>query len=336
MSGTFNLMDTKLINKAISTLNPLHKSALAVMSQNIINWQETVYAFKEITANQLAISAIEPGTPAIGVGSESLAAKFYEPKPIEAQLWIGAAELAKYSTYNKEDKEKWLARKLKDHVQKAILQTKNGMAVSALTTGTMSWTMRKQNGAYDAYTLAVGTVAAPSVSGTWGSSTKISAIVKDIHVIIDAIQDSGYGGRIAFYCGRDTFELLMDKVVLAVNDGRFRGKVGDIAPGGFQTINFMGLTFINDPLRYYSAPDNGSVSAVADGISAKYLLAIDLDAGHETINMPILNMNANLKPRPLWLNVRQPADGSGVMIEAKCTPLYIPVCGAIKYVQCLA
>lgn len=331
MSISANLKDTKLINKAISSLNPLFFSALDIMSQNIINWPETVYGFKELTASQIAVPVIEPGSPAIGVSSESVATKFYEPKPIEVNTYISASEIAKYKTYNKEEKQEWMSRKIDQHIRKAILQTKNSMAVSMLTTGTTSWKMRKQNGALDDYTIAVGSIAAPSVAGSWGTSTKFGVINDDLNIIEEAIQDSGYGANVEFYCGRTVFSVLTSLISAASNDKRFQGQVGPKTPGGAQSIILNGRRFINDPLRYYN-----SSGSIVDGISTKYILAIDKAAGHETINLPILNLNADLKPNPLWINIRDAVDGSGVFLEGKATPLYIPVCGAIKYVQVAA
>lgn len=312
------LFDRTKIKKAIDKLQPLFSSSIDIFNGKITNNPESIVAWEEITKSRKSVQVIQKGTPSIPIGTHSKAIKYIEPLPIEVSSFISAADLNKIKSYEGTMLEEWRAGRI-DDIRRHVWQTKNSMAASCID-GALSWKVRLDGGLTDDYTISFGTVATvATVSGNWqASTTKLSTIAKDVNLIIEALQDAGHGMNPVFMCGRNVFAALMDRINSTTNPSKYNAQIG------YNEINFMGLPFRNEQFRYWD-----SAGTAQRLIADTEIRVIDMDAGHETINMPVDDID-NMRPVPLAIKPITTEDPSGIKLIGRSNPIYIPVVDAIK------
>lgn len=316
------LFNKTLIKQAIMSLQPKFSSAVNIFSKRTIDNPETIYAWEAITNSLRTVPVISKGTASIPIGSESSTITYIEPQPIEVSTFISAADLNKIKTYSNKQLADWRTQRIQD-IRDLVFNTRNSIATLCFN-GVLTWPIKVNGGLKDNYTITFGTVAtvAAGIAGNWGAgATKLSTITKDINIILEAQKDAGYGDQPVFYCGRDVFAALSDKISSVTNqafDANFNTMV----------INFQGLKFVNDQFRYWSHSLTGT-EATARLIGDTEIRVVDMAADFRTINMPVDDID-DLNPNPLAIKPVMTEDPSGIKLIGRSCPIYIPVIDSIK------
>lgn len=278
---------------------------------------EVEFDIEEMTSiRDAVVPVIQKGTPAIPLGQESKVIKKLEPSPIEISHSVTAWEFNLIKSYDEISRQAWTNNKMM-YLADRLYNTKVAMASTSLT-GTMTWKQRVQSGRLVDYTATLFTPLAPSITGSWTSSTEPSVVCADLKTMIQGMNDEGEGMNPIFYAGTDVFATVMDIANAQVNN---RGTQYVVGPN---EIIFAGYIIRNVQFRHHTLAASGTISITSVIDSDEIYLIDQRPENFQEWYLPIDDFDMNLRPMPMWTDTYTTKNPSTMNIVMKSNPLFIP------------
>jgi hypothetical protein len=253
------------------------------------------------------------GAPSISIASGSGQADFFEPFPINPDVFVGAHDINNLKMLGQASKEAWAQQKT-DLLRRTIRETTEAMAAIAIT-GTLAWPVQLEGGVFDTYQVVFGTPVAYVPDKKWDAAdAKISHVMQQLQDVQEALQDNGYGSVIEFWAGKAAFAALLVVVEKVTTTAKVRVEISDkgIDIGGY---------LVKRRTEKHRNPQTGSmVPTVADND----LVAIAMDAGHVMPYAALDDLDANLQPLPMFVKPIAKQNPSGIQLVGNSKPFPSP------------
>ncbi|MGE4545835.1 MAG: major capsid protein [Pedobacter sp.] len=253
------------------------------------------------------------GAPSISIAAGTGQADFFEPFPINPDVFVGAHDINNLKLLGPASKQAWAQQKT-DLLRRTIRETTEAMAAIAIT-GTLAWPVQLEGGAFDTYQVVFGTPVAYVPDKKWDAAdAKISHVMQQLQDMQEALQDNGYGSVIEFWAGKTAYGALLVLAEKVTTTAKVRVEISDkgIDIGGF---------LVKRRTEKHRNPQTGAmVPTVADND----LVAIAMDAGHVMPYAALDDLDANLQPLPMFVKPIEKQNPSGIQLVGNSKPFPSP------------
>ncbi len=253
------------------------------------------------------------GAGSVPVPGSSGSADFYEPFPINPDIFVGAHDLNNLKLLGQSSLEAW-ARSKTDVLRRTIRATTEAMAAKAIT-GTLAWPVLLEGGGYDTYQVSFGSPLAYAPTKLF---TDAGATIKDVFETLDnmaeLIQDNGYGSQIEFWAGKTAYGALLGLADNHKSTAKIRVEVTS------EGIN-IGDYLMKRRTEKNRNPQSGAMESV---VADTDMLAVALDAGHLMPYTALDDLDAKLQPLPMFVKPIAKQNPSGVQLVGMSKPFPSP------------
>lgn len=265
------------------------------------------------------------GAGSININPGTGQADFFEPLPINPDVFVGAYELNNLKMLGESSKAAWAQAKT-DVLRRTIRTTNEAIAAKAIS-GTLAWPVQLEGGAFDTYQVVFGTPVAYAPATTWDdANAKIAMVMGQLQDIQELLQANGYGAEIAWWAGKTTYATLLGLAEKMGSNAKIRI---DITEKGIDVGGFL----ITRRSEQHRNPQTGAMApVVADGD----LVAVALDGGHIMPFCALDDLDANLQPLPMFVKPIEKKNPSGVQLVGNSKPFPSPNMKAIAKATVIA
>ena len=284
-------------------------------------WDQVLVPRSKITSITRAVPIVLRGAPGVSIGGESGSFEFIEPQPIKTYDAISAAEYNNAALAGMESLQQWADGRTARHLT-AHRFTTEALAAQSLS-GQITFPIAASTGQIvDTYTISFGTPGTFQVSADWtNGTTTLAQIYGDLKAMRQQARRQGYNlSRVLV--GVNVFAALLDKLVVAVNETRFQGRLQD--DGGIRLGEFVLEQF---DAEYYhpggigGTPAPGYVKVIGDDEVFMY----DPNAPFTLLRVRLDNFKMPANPAPLGVIAEIAKDGSVMELFVESKPFPIPV-----------
>lgn len=271
----------------------------------------------EVNTVVRAMALRQRGAGSISIPGSSGSMDYFEPYPINPDIFVGAHDINNLKLLGQTGKEAW-ARQKTDVLRRTIRATTEAMCCVSLS-GTLSWPVLLEGGVWEEYQVDFGAPVAVVPDTLF---TAAGATIKDVFTVLDdmaeALQDNGYS-QVVYYAGKTTYGTLLALAENHKSTAKIRVEVK--AEG----IN-IGDYIVKRRTEKHRNPETGTmVATVADND----LLAVALDGGHKMPYAALDDLDANLQPLPMFVKPIEKKNPSGFDLVGMSKPFPSPNMKAI-------
>ena len=291
-------------------------------------WPFPVIGIDEITKTVGTVPVVSRGAPAVNVEGDTASRQYIEPSGIDVKTFVSAKELNDVKVLIAQGNQNgvdalaiWRQSK-EDSLRRFVRYTTDALAAQSLS-GLISYPMKLENGQFATYTINFGSILSYTISTKWGTAQlTLATIMLDLIGMATKLQENGYGSNIRWEIGSSVFATLCAIITALPNDNRVNATINEkgIQIGGFTLVLVAGS---------YKDPQTGASTPY---LGAKEVRAIDMAAPRKLWYLALDDIDADLQPRPFFINPVESKDPSGYTLIGRSKPVPAPVVKAI----CLA
>ncbi|MGE4297533.1 MAG: major capsid protein [Desulfovibrionaceae bacterium] len=276
-------------------------------------YESPVIPLSEIQTVVTCLPVVQRGAESVPLHATSMDNQYIEPLPLRVNSPLRAVDLNNLKLMGMGDKSVWVARKTLA-MRRAIKMSIEAMCAQAIFDGAIDYPLLQASGQYARYKVTYnGTIATQAVAAVekWDHADATLATVFLLLEDMASAQDkAGYGGTKAIFAGRLAYVQLLKLI-----EGTDRPKIpvrvnedGSINLGG-HTIRKMAETYKDPATGTATAkvPDK-EIRMVSKGYSGFFYGPVD-------------DLEANLRPMPMFVKPIELRDPSEIRIVAESKPL---------------
>lgn len=279
----------------------------------------------EVTDITKTMPVVRRGAPSTPITGSSEQISYIEPQPIRPSIGVSGNELnnlkvllALKGQQGANSIETWRAAQI-ERLRRAVRATTEALSVQSLS-GSISYPMRIEGGAYTTYTVTFGTILSETISTKWDNQAKtLDGVLGDLIALATKVKSKGYGTQIRYEAGVTAYLALAKMVIALQNDNRITASVGEAS------LNIAGFV-VNLNNGSYMNPQTG---ASVDNLGAKKIRAIDLAAPFTLKYCALDDIESGLVALPFFPKAVLLQDPSQWKLIGESKPLPIPVPNAI-------
>jgi len=321
--------NVKAIAQRLQALPPLYSTVVDTFFSRKVNHPFDKVGRSDIIAVGAPTPLIARGAPSLPLGPGAISLDDYEPFETANHQFFTAADMNRMKNLDEMSIQARLAG-VDDNLRRVCRATTEGIASTALT-GTITWPVALEGGGTEIYTVNFGSPLSYTVASTdkWDAEkVNIRKVFAQLDEIETLIKNSGYGGKVEFWAGKDAYTALLalSEVYGENPKAKLRVEVSKdgISVGGF-TLKKMSETYIH--------PDTG---AATYKVPPGKIMAYATDAVHTLFYCALDDLDANLQPMPYFSKPIDTKDPSGVKIVGRSKPFPVPVPKAICWAEVTA
>ncbi len=269
-----------------------------------------------------AVPVVLRGTTPVSIGEGSGSINSVEPQPIDIIDSVSGADLNNVKHFDGTSERVWLDNRML-FARNIIRATSEALCIQSLS-GQISFSMKTEDGT-DTYSVKFGDVL------TFTPDVKINAADSGIEVLmdilsgmVDKIEEAGGGTNIKFKASPDVFSALVKLLENSGSGSSVSVKVG------LNKITLDDDVVIEKFNHKYYDP---TTKTYKSGIAEKTLKAVAMDGGWAFRYLALDDIDAGLKPLPLYSKPIKREIPSGWVINTMSKPLPIPnpssICDAV-------
>jgi len=306
-------------------LNTLPILATEVMDEFYPPAMRQTHPFADIKISELqriakAVPVVLAGTTPVNLGEGDSSLTTVTPQPIDILDTITPKDLLDVKSMDGTTREAWIRGRV-DYARQTVRATTEALAIQSLS-GQISFPMKVGNGTLDTYTVKFGTplTYTPSMLLT-DPKIDIGQVLGILRGMARTIKRKGGGSKIVFKCSEDVFDLIVNLCANITNSSiRVELKEDSVIIAGYSISALTAEYFDPATKTYKKGVAKGTIKAIAkESFGFRYLAIHDIDAG--------------LKPLPLFVKPILQKIPSAWVINTKSTPLPIPnpngICDAV-------
>jgi hypothetical protein len=276
-----------------------------------------VIGYQDLGLPQGNIPVVRRGAASYALRPAAGGIDIIEPQPVNPSIFIDAAMMNNLAMLQPAGQQQLVNNKI-DVLRRACRMTAEALAAQSVT-GKIEYPMSTEGPGFLDYTVDWGTPDTVTIADKWdGQNITIAKIIAGIGLIMGKMKKNGYGSQIEFWVGLDVFAALIEEIGGLNNSA--------LAIFGPDSITLAGgLKFRLMPASYTDLATGSAVST----IPAKYVVAIDLAAGHKLFYAALDDLDANLQALPFFAKPIKTDDPSGYKIIGASKPLPVPNVRAI-------
>lgn len=269
-----------------------------------------------------AVPVVLRGSTPVSIGEGSGSINSIEPQPIDIIDAISGADLNNIKHFDGTSEKVWLDNRML-YARNTIRATSEALCIQSLS-GQISFAMKTEDGT-DTYSVKFGDVL------TYVPTLKINEADADIETVIDIlsgmvskIEENGGGTNIKFKASPDVYSALVKVLKNSGTNSSIAVKVG------INKITLDDDIVIEKFNHKYYDP---TTKTYKTGIAEKTLKAVAMDGGFAFRYLALDDIDAGLKPLPLYSKAVKREIPSGWVINTMSKPLPIPnpnsICDAV-------
>ena len=265
-----------------------------------------------ITEVVAALPLVRRGSPAIAATAKTGAITFYEPFPIHPFVAVTGMDLNNLKVLSPQGREAWAAER-QDFLRRTVRMTAEAICATTLT-GTLSWPVALEGGAWDTYEVVYGDVLSVTPGTVWNDSgAKLKDVFETLQDMEEEINDKGYGGTLEIWAGKTAYSALFALAEKHTGTAKMKVEISE------QGINVGGYLV----KRRSEKNKNPQTGAMAPVVPDKEVKMIATDAGHKLPYCALDDLDANLQPMPFFAKPVKMDDPSGYRLIAESKPFPI-------------
>jgi len=267
-----------------------------------------------------AVPVVLAGTTPVNLGEGDSALTTITPQPIDILDTITPKDLLDVKSMDGTTKDVWVRGRV-DYARQTVRATTEALCIQSLS-GQISFPMQVGGGALSTYTVKFGTI--PTYTPTTllsAASANIGTILNTLRAMTKVIKRKGAGTKIVFKCSEDVFDAIAKICANTQNSSiKVEMKEDSIIVAGY-TISALTAEYFDPKTKTYKQgiPPKTLKAIAKDSFGFRYLAIHDIEAG--------------LKPLPLFVKPVLQKIPSAWVINTKSTPLPIPnpngICDAV-------
>ena len=271
----------------------------------------------EIARIAKAVPVVLRGSTPVNIGDGEGSINMIEPQPIDVTDPISGADLNNIKHFDGTSQKVWLENRML-FARDTIRATSEALSIQSLS-GEISFAMKTEDG-MDTYTVKFGSPL------SYAPSKKISASDADVTTLLQIsrgmkrkIKKNGGGTKVEFECAPGVF----DKIV-ALTKEVSAGSGIKIEHDG-DTVTIAGFKYSSFDAEYYDPKSKTYKAGITEGV----MKAVARDGGFAFRYLALDDVDAGLKPLPLYAKPIKRELPSGWIINTMSKPLPIPNPSAI-------
>jgi len=308
--------------KVVEALNALPPATSEVMDtyypSNIRRSHPSAYIrIDEIAQIAKAVPVVLRGSTPVSIGDGAGSINAIEPQPIDVIDPISGTDLNNLKHFDGTSEKIWLENRML-FARDTIRATSEALCIQSLS-GKISFAMKTEDG-MDTYDVKFGDIL------LYTPAKLLSATDADIATLLNIargmkrrIKKAGGGTKVSFECAPNVF----DKIVSLTQNLGSTSAVKVEHDG--DSIKVGGFKFSSFDAEYYDP----ATKAYVAGIAAGTMKAIASDGGFAFRYLALDDIDAGLKPLPLYSKAIKREMPSGWIVNTMSKPLPIPNPSAI-------
>lgn len=265
-----------------------------------------------------AMPFTQRGAGSIPIVGPSGGTDYYEPLPINPDVFIGAHESNNLKMLGESGRQSWAKAKT-DILRRTIRATKEAVAAKALT-GTLSWPVQLEGGAFDTYQVVFGNPLAYAPAKGWNvSDASVKHVFEQLAEMQELLQEKGFGSEVEIWAGKTAFSNVLALAIKLQSTAKLKVEISDVGVdvGGF---------IIKRRTEKNRNPQSGAMEPV---VADTDVLMIALDGGHVMPHTALDDLDANLQPLPMFVKPIDKKNPSGVQLVGMSKPFPSPNMNAV-------
>lgn len=260
-----------------------------------------------------AMALRQRGAGSIPIPGTTGGTDFFEPLPINPDVFVGAHELNNLKLLGESSRQKWAQAKT-DLLRRTIRATTEAIAAQSIT-GSVAWPVQLEGGTYDNYVIEFGAPVAFVPDKLWDAAdASIKDMFESLEGMQEKLQENGYGSEIEIWAGKTSYS---EALAATLNyQGKAKVKV-EVSEGGINIGGFI----IKRRTEKNRNPETGVMTPV---VADKDVVMIALDANHVMPYTALDDLDANLQPLPMFVKPIEKKNPSGVQLVGMSKPFASP------------
>lgn len=320
MTGLKQYFTPKAVGMRLKQLPILKTTVVDSFFTRKVNHPFDKVGKSDLTSVGVPAPLISRGAPSLPVGRGLLSLSDYEPFEIANHDFFTAADM---NTMKNIDQKSIQARlsMVDDNLRRICRMTTEALASVSLT-GSISWPVAVEGGGTDTYEVSFGSPETYTPAKLWDAANiNVRKVFNDLQEMETIVQNSGYGGVVKYWAGKDVYTALLALVEVYGENPKAKLRVevssAGITIGGF-TIQKMVETYIHPTTK-----------AATPKVPAHKIMAYASDAVHTLFYCALDDLDGKLAPLPYFSKPITTKDPSGVKIVGRSKPFPVPVVKAI-------
>jgi len=281
----------------------------------------------DLTSVGVPAPLISRGAPSLPVGRGVLSLSDYEPFEVANHDFFTAADMNRLKNLDEKSIQARLAM-VDDNLRRICRTTTEAIASTSLT-GTITWPVALEGGGSDIYQVQFGSPESYTPDVLWdNANAKVRQVFNDLQEMETIVQDSGYGGTVKFWAGKDVYNQLLALTEVYAENPKAKLRVevsaAGITLGGF-TIKKMAETYVHPTTK-----------AATPKVPKNKIMAFASDAVHTLFYCALDDLDGKLAPLPYFSKPITTGDPSGIKIVGRSKPFPVPVVKAICWATVMA
>lgn len=269
-----------------------------------------------------AVPVVLRGTTPVSIGEGSGSINSIEPQPIDIIDSVSGADLNNIKNFDGTSEKVWLDNRMM-FARNTIRATSEALCIQSLS-GQISFAMKTEDGT-DTYSVKFGDTL------TYTPALKLNAVGADVETVIEIlsgmaskIEENGGGIKIKFKASPDVYTAM---VKILKNSGANSAITVKVGVNKITLDDDVVIEKFNH--KYYDP----TTKTYKTGIAEKTLKAVAMDGGFAFRYLALDDIDAGLKPLPLYAKPIKREIPSGWVINTMSKPLPIPnpnsICDAV-------